>query len=106
MSWGREHDRRYVRMAMGTPNASDSVRIRVEVPNAPGSLGRLASAIGDAGGNIAALDVVESIGDRILEDVTVFAADLDHVARIRAVVEALDGIVIRDIRDRTFLMHE
>ncbi|HUQ40408.1 MAG TPA: NAD-dependent malic enzyme [Acidimicrobiales bacterium] len=91
---------------MAGPSASYSVRIRLEVDNQPGSLGRVASAIGDAGGNIVALDIVEAIGDRLLEDVTVFATDPDHVARISAAVQALDGIHVRDVADRTFLLHE
>jgi hypothetical protein len=33
--------------------------LRVELPNVPGSLGRLATAIGDAGGDIEAIEIVE-----------------------------------------------
>jgi len=90
---------------MATPNASYSVRIRVELANAPGALGRLATAIGAAGGNIAALDMVESESAHIVEDVTVLAADEDHVAAIREAVEGVDGVTVRSVRDRTFLMH-
>jgi malate dehydrogenase (oxaloacetate-decarboxylating) len=81
------------------------VRIRVELANAPGALGRLATAIGAAGGNIAALDMVESESAHIVEDVTVLAADEEHVAAIREAVEGVDGVTVRSVRDRTFLMH-
>ncbi|HEX2849017.1 MAG TPA: NAD-dependent malic enzyme [Acidimicrobiales bacterium] len=91
---------------MPAPNASYSVRIRVEHENSPGMLGRLATAIGDAGGNIAGVDVVEAHGTRIVRDVTVFAIDDGHVGRIRTVVEALEGVTVESVRDRTFLMHE
>jgi hypothetical protein len=37
--------------------------LRVELPNVPGSLGRLATAIGDAGGDIEALEIVEKRPD-------------------------------------------
>ena len=80
--------------------------MRVEQDDAPGMLGRLATAIGDAGGNISALDIVEVRGPRIVRDVTVFAVDEDHVQRIRAAVEALPGVHVESARDRTFLMHE
>jgi malate dehydrogenase (oxaloacetate-decarboxylating) len=90
---------------MRTPTASYSVRLRVEIENKPGNLGRLATAIGEAGGNISALDIVEATGARIVRDVTVFAVDDEHVERIRTAVEALEGIRVRSIRDRTFLMH-
>ncbi|HUP85734.1 MAG TPA: NAD-dependent malic enzyme [Acidimicrobiales bacterium] len=91
---------------MAGPNASYSVRIRVELDDAPGMLGRLATAIGDAGGNIAGLDIVEVRGHRMVRDITVFAVDEAHVKRLRTVVESLDGVVVVSVRDRTFLMHE
>jgi hypothetical protein len=37
--------------------------LRVELPNVPGSLGRLASAIGAAGGDIDAIEIVEKRSD-------------------------------------------
>ncbi len=90
---------------MSTPNVAYSVRIRVEVENRPGALGRLATAIGDAGGNIGALDIVEALPDRIVRDVTVSAADEEHAARIGQAVGAVEGVTVRSIRDRTFLLH-
>ncbi|MEY2426042.1 MAG: hypothetical protein QOI61_1614 [Actinomycetota bacterium] len=90
---------------MATPNASYSVHIRITLPNTPGALGRLATAIGEAGGNIAALDIVESDALHIVEDVTVFAIDEPHVAKIRDAVEAVEGVTVQNVRDRTFLMH-
>jgi malate dehydrogenase (oxaloacetate-decarboxylating) len=66
----------------------------------------LATAIGDAGGNIGALDVVEATHDLTVRDVTVFAIDDDHVARIRAAVEAVDGVHVDSSRDRTFQLHD
>jgi malate dehydrogenase (oxaloacetate-decarboxylating) len=91
---------------MPVPNASYSVRIRVEVDHKPGSLGRVATAIGDAGGNISALDIVEVTGDRMTRDVTVFAVDDAHVQRICAALDLIEGVVVRGISDRVFLMHE
>jgi len=90
---------------VATPNAAYSVRIRVELPNRPGSLGRLATAIGAAGGNIAGLDLIETESANIVEDVTVLAADEEHVARIRAAAEAVEGVRVLTVRDRTFQMH-
>ena len=37
--------------------------LRVELPNVPGSLGRLATAIGAAGGDIEAIEIVEKRDD-------------------------------------------
>jgi malate dehydrogenase (oxaloacetate-decarboxylating) len=91
---------------MAAPNASYSVRIRADVQNKPGTLGRLATAIGEAGGSILGLDIVEATHDVIVRDLTVFAIDVDHVERIRAALAGVDGVTVRDISDRTFLMHE
>ena len=91
---------------MPTPNASYSVRIRVEADNAPGSLGRVTTAIGAAGGNISGLDIVDVVDRRLIRDITVFAVDDGHVERIRQELEALEGVSVVDIQDRTFLMHE
>jgi malate dehydrogenase (oxaloacetate-decarboxylating) len=91
---------------MGAPNASYSVRFRVEVTNRPGALGRLTTAIGDAGGNIIGVDLVEVTGDCMVRDLTVFAIDVPHVEKIRLSVEALDDVTVRDVSDRTFMMHE
>src|SRR5258706_1416354 len=91
---------------MATPNASYSVRFRVEVANQPGVLGRLTTAIGEAGGNIIGVDLVEVTGNRMIRDLTVFAIDVDHVERIRKAVEQLDDVIVQDVRDRTFRLHE
>ncbi len=47
-----------------------SYLLRVELPDVPGSLGRLASAIGSAGGNIDAIEIVErTLDGRAIDDV-------------------------------------
>jgi malate dehydrogenase (oxaloacetate-decarboxylating) len=80
--------------------------MRVVLRDEPGMLGRVATAIGDAGGDIAALDIAEVRQSQIVRDVTVYAADEGHVRRIRHAVEAIEGIEVEYVRDRTFLLHE
>jgi len=46
-------------------------RLQISLPDRPGALGLLASAIGAAGGDIRALVVVKSEGGRGFDDVTV-----------------------------------
>ena len=46
-----------------------SYLLRVALPDVPGSLGRLASAIGTAGGNIDAIEIVERSDGRAVDDV-------------------------------------
>jgi hypothetical protein len=51
-----------------------SYLLRVQLPDVPGSLGRLATAIGDAGGNINAIEIV-SKGDGFAVDDVFLAPD-------------------------------
>jgi hypothetical protein len=48
-----------------------SYLLRVSLPDRPGSLGAVATAIGRAGGDIVSLDVVERRGDRAVDDLLV-----------------------------------
>ncbi len=90
---------------MATPNVSHSVTIRAELNHRPGVLGRLTTAIGEAGGNILGLDLVEVTGETIVRDITVLAIDSDHVAKIRSVAEEVEGVHVKSVMDRTFRLH-
>ena len=90
---------------MRTPNPSYSVHVRVRIKDTPGALGSLATAIGDAGGNIRAIDIVESDGGVVLEDLSVDLRDEEHAEEIRAALTGVDGLEVLSIEDRTFLMH-
>ena len=89
-----------------TPNSAFSITLRVEVDNRPGSLGRIATAIGEAGGNIAGLEIVEVTGGRMVRDVTVLAGDEGHGRAIVAAVEAVEGTKVHGVTDRTFALHQ
>jgi malate dehydrogenase (oxaloacetate-decarboxylating) len=88
-----------------TPSASYSITARVEIRNRPGMLGRVASAIGSAGGDIGAVDLVESHGDRIVRDITVKARDSNHGQQIVSRLKQVPGVRVASVSDRTFLMH-
>jgi malate dehydrogenase (oxaloacetate-decarboxylating) len=88
-----------------TPSAQYSITIRVEIADRPGMLGKVASAIGEAGGDIGAVDLVEVSGDVLLRDITVDAADQEHWSAIVDAIEKLDGARVVDTTDRTFLLH-
>ena len=90
---------------MSHVSASFSATIRVRISDAPGAFGRLASAIGDAGGSLGAIDLVRVEKDTKVRDVTVDAADTDHLERIVESVRATEGVEVERVSDRTFLMH-
>ena len=90
---------------MSHVSASFSATIRVRISDAPGAFARLASAIGEAGGSLGAIDLVRVEKDTKVRDVTVDASDADHLARIVESVRATEGVEVERVSDRTFLMH-
>jgi malate dehydrogenase (oxaloacetate-decarboxylating) len=92
-------------MAGNTPIASYSLTVRVRLANRPGMLGRLTSAIGEAGGDIGAVDLVEPGQQVNTRDITFKSADEAHGERIVDSLRKLDGITVVHVSDRTFLMH-
>jgi len=86
-------------------SASYSVTLRVHLDDSPGSFAALATAIGDAGGNLGAIDLVRVEDGRKVRDIVVMATDDDHAERVVAAVRALPGITVEHASDRTFLMH-
>jgi hypothetical protein len=70
-----------------------SLLIRVELPDVPGSLGRLATAIGSAGGDIAALEIVEKRYDgTAVDDVLLETPPGVMPDSIVSACNALDGV--------------
>src|SRR5881409_3711146 len=90
---------------MKTPSASYSFTIRLQIANRPGRLGRVASAIGEAGGDIGAVDLVETTRERTERDITVKARDSVHAQRIVSRLRHIAGVRVGHVSDRTFLMH-
>ena len=90
---------------MIAPSASYSFTIRVAIANRPGMLGRVASTLGGAGGDIGAVDLVETTRERTLRDITVKARDSGHAQRIVSRLRHVAGVRVGNVSDRTFLMH-
>ena len=74
--------------------------------NVPNTLGRLATAIGEAGANIMSMGGFDVRGDLLVNDVVVNCRDEDHAAAVVSAVEDQDGVEILHWHDRTFDMHE
>ena len=92
------------RMA-NAPSASYSLTVRVRLANRPGMLGKLTSAIGKAGGDIGAVDLVEAGLSTITRDISFKASDERHGERITERLRAIAGADVVNVSDRTFLMH-
>ena len=92
-------------MASRSQSAQFSIILRLELVRRPGSLGRLTSAIGEAGGQIGAIDILVQAEDKTLREITVDCSDRDHWDQIVQVVESLDDVTVLEVTDRTFELH-
>ncbi|HVC24328.1 MAG TPA: malic enzyme-like NAD(P)-binding protein, partial [Acidimicrobiales bacterium] len=89
---------------MSMPSASFSVTMRVELTD-PRGVGAITTAVGDAGGVVTALDVVESRGTSLVLDLTCNAVDEAHAGRLQTAVGAVECARVRAMSDRTLLLH-
>ena len=89
-----------------TPTPAYSIHMRVRMVNRPGTLGRLAVAIGEVGGNITGLEGFVVKTSHLTDDLVVYCGSEAHQQQVRAAIEALDGVEILEWNDRTFRMHE
>jgi len=88
-----------------TPSASYSLTLRVKLSTRAGSLGELTMAIGRAGGDIGAIDIVTVGSDYVIRDITVSSASTKHAQEIVNAVRDVDGVELINVSDPTFLMH-
>ncbi len=89
----------------GTPSAQYSLTLRVEIDHLPGMLGKVASAIGEAGATIGAVDLVGVDAGHTIRDITVETSDAADWPRLTAAVNAVGGARVLDTTDRTFMLH-
>jgi len=88
-----------------TPSASYSLTLRVRLSSRAGSLGELTIAIGRAGGDIGAIDIVTVGNNYIIRDITVNSVSSTHGEQIIEAVKDVDGVELLQVSDPTFLMH-
>lgn len=68
--------------------------MRVELPDVPGSLGRVASAIGEAGGDIEAIEIVEKRDGFAVDDVLLEMAPGTMPDSVVSACSVLDGVSV------------
>ncbi len=89
---------------MTAPNASFSVTVRLGA-SSDRCIAGVTAAVAAAGGVVTALDVVESHHDGLVIDLTCNAVDGDHATRVAEAIRGVEGVVVRAMSDRTFLLH-
>lgn len=88
-----------------TPNISYSFVMRLEIPHQVGMLSKAMQAISEAGGDLEAIDIIQSTIQTMTRDITVSATDEDHASQIIHRVNQIAELRLVSVSDRTFLMH-
>src|SRR5829696_5589725 len=68
-------------------------------------LGRVATAIGEAGATIGSVDLINIDRRHTLRDITVDTSGEEHGRAVAQAIDAVAGARVVDVTDRTFLMH-
>ena len=87
------------------PSAGYTLTLRAELRSVPGTLGRLTSAIGRAGGDIGAVDLIEHRGDSLIREIAVKCRDEAHGLTVVRAARRVQGVQIEEVTDRTFELH-
>jgi len=90
---------------MASTSPGYGITIRVDGPASAQPVSEITQAILAAGASITALDVVESVLDRVVIDVTCDAVDAEHAEAITAALSENKNLNVRKVSDRTFLLH-
>ena len=80
--------------------------MRITLDNVPGTLGRFAVAVGEAGGNIAGASGFEAKGPTVDRLIDVHCRSEEHGREIVAAVESTEGVSVLDAWDRTYRLHQ
>ncbi|MGB9793187.1 MAG: NAD-dependent malic enzyme [Thermacetogeniaceae bacterium] len=79
--------------------------IRIEYPNVVGMLGKITSAVGEAGGDIGSVYIVSVNNNMITRDINLSVYDIEHLHQIIKKLKKIPEITIKQITDRTFAVH-
>lgn len=85
--------------------ASYSATVRCEIQNTPGSLAQLLTVIGEAGGQMGAIDLVKATSTVTVRDLTFQATSQQHLEQIVDAIKATPEVNMRSWSDRVFLHH-
>lgn len=87
------------------PSVSYSFTMRLYIENRTGMLAKVLNVIAEHQGDPGAVDVVKIEGAVKIRDLTVSARDEAHSQAIVDAVRQIDGVEVRNVSDRVFLLH-
>ncbi len=91
-------------MTIGT-SSQYSITIRVEIKYQLGMLAKVLTALGAAGGDVGAIDIVSVSPQKVIRDITVNARDEAHEDVLVNSLQSIEGVQVINVSDRVFLLH-
>jgi len=82
-----------------------SIILRLEMNTKEVHFGQVASSIFEAGGDIVAIDVIQTSQHMTIRDITITVTDTVDISIITEMIKNLHGVKLVNISDRTFLLH-
>ena len=90
---------------MASTSPGYGITIRVEGSPDTNPVALATTIITGAGATITALDVVESLLEKVVIDITCDTIDAEHAEQITAAISLNSALTVRKVSDRTFLLH-
>jgi malate dehydrogenase (oxaloacetate-decarboxylating) len=90
---------------MASTSPGYGITIRVEGSPDANPVALATTVITGAGATITALDVVESLLEKVVIDITCDTIDAEHAEQITAAISLNSDLTVRKVSDRTFLLH-
>jgi len=90
---------------MASTSPGYGITIRVEGSPDVNPVALATTVITGAGATITALDVVESLLEKVVIDITCDTIDAEHAEQITAAISLNSELTVRKVSDRTFLLH-
>ncbi len=90
---------------MVSTSPGDGITIRVEGHPSSQPVALATAVITGAGATITALDVVESLLEKVVIDITCDTIDASHADEITEAIDKKPELTVRKVSDRTFLLH-
>jgi len=86
-------------------SVSNSIIIRMRMMNSAEILSQLLTMISKTGGQVGAIDIVKVEEGMVTRDITIDTSGEEHIHAIMNALESLEGLEVRHMSDRTFLLH-
>lgn len=88
-----------------TISASNSYTIRMNLPQKGDAFTKVVALINELGAHVGAIDTVKTEQGSMTRDITINTRDDDHAKAIYDALAKIEGVELRHMSDRTFMLH-